>query len=56
MTCGNKEKNKKGNCCECVTFHRKSGQISACFFDAGTESTYDRSIENFIRMYEGRKK
>lgn len=42
---------KRGNCCECVAFHRKSNQIPACFFNAEEEATYDRSIDNFIKMY-----
>lgn len=46
---------KKGNCCECVLFHRKSGQIPACFFDAEAESTYDRSIENFVSMHNKKR-
>lgn len=32
---------RKYKCCECLHYHRKSGDF---------EGTYDRSIANFIRM------
>ena len=41
---------RKGLCCECIFYHRKNGQIPACFFPPDIERTYERSIENFIRM------
>ncbi|MBP7796608.1 MAG: hypothetical protein KA059_07540 [Elusimicrobiales bacterium] len=40
---------RKGICCECISFHRESGEMPACFFSADAEKSYDRSIENFIR-------
>jgi hypothetical protein len=45
---------KKGICCECVDYHRRSGQIPACYFPADIEKTYDRSIENFIKVFQKR--
>jgi len=39
---------KKGTCCECLHYHRKMGQIPACFFPNDVEKTYDRSIKRFI--------
>jgi len=39
---------RKGICCECILYHRKNGQIPACFFSSDAEKTYDRSISNFI--------
>ena len=39
---------RKGMCCECIRYHRKSGELPACFFGAGAEKTYDRSIGKFI--------
>jgi len=60
MDCPNKEKNmkmcnctyepcpRKGICCECLHYHRKMGQLPACYFEAGDEATYDRSVERFI--------
>ena len=59
-TCPNKERNlevcnctyepcaRKGICCECVAYHRKSNQLPACYFTKEQEGTYDRSIENFV--------
>ncbi|MFH1256997.1 MAG: DUF6485 family protein [Candidatus Diapherotrites archaeon] len=44
---------RKGICCECIAFHRKSGELPACFFDAKTERSYDRSVEKFIEMKSG---
>jgi hypothetical protein len=41
---------RKGICCECVAYHRERGELPACYFDKETEKTYDRSIENFVRM------
>jgi hypothetical protein len=61
MTCENKEKNlkqcnctyepcpRKGICCECIDYHRSSGELPACYFPKNIERTYDRSIECFIR-------
>ena len=40
---------RKGMCCECVAYHRKSGELPACFFGKDDERSYDRSISRFIR-------
>jgi len=60
MECKNKEKNlkkctctytscdKRGICCECVSYHLKRGEIPGCFFSKKAEATYDRSVEAFI--------
>lgn len=45
---------KKGMCCECVRSHFRSGEVPACFFPDDIEKTYDRTIENFIRVYQKR--
>lgn len=56
-----KEKNKekctctyncptRGICCACVKHHRENGEIPGCFFPKEAEKTYDRSIENFIKV------
>ncbi|MFC1703866.1 DUF6485 family protein [Candidatus Omnitrophota bacterium] len=59
--CVNKEKNlqmcncsyepcsRKGICCECMAYHRRNGELPACYFSPAIEKTYDRSIANFIR-------
>jgi Domain of unknown function (DUF6485) len=41
---------RKYKCCECLHYHRRSGELPACFFSAEAERTYDRSISSFIRM------
>lgn len=41
---------RKHKCCECLSYHRKSDELPACYFSREYESTYDRSIENFLRM------
>ena len=40
---------RKGNCCECVSYHRAMGQLPACYFTPEVELTYDRSIARFLR-------
>jgi hypothetical protein len=40
---------RHGICCECLAYHRASGQLPACYFDAEAERTYDRSIENYMK-------
>ncbi len=45
---------RKHHCCECLHYHRKSGELPACFFTKEYESTYDRSVGNFIRMQSSR--
>jgi len=42
---------RKHKCCECIRYHRESGELPACFFSAEAERTYDRSIGNFIRLH-----
>jgi len=47
---------KKGICCKCLHSHRRNGELPACYFPNDEERTYDRSIENFIRIYQERGK
>jgi len=61
MEC-NKEKNirncnctyepcsRKGLCCECIAYHKKSRELPACFFNESAERTYDRSYEHFAKL------
>ncbi|MCM8757988.1 MAG: DUF6485 family protein [Candidatus Omnitrophica bacterium] len=42
---------RKGICCECLRYHLSKRQVPACFFPAEIERTYDRSIDNFIKVY-----
>lgn len=66
MTCNNKSKNlencnctydctTKGNCCSCITYHRKSHQLPACYFPKDTEKTYNRSVEYYVQLLKAGK-
>ncbi len=62
MACENKAKNmsncncsyepcsRKGQCCECIMYHKRSGELPACYFPDNVEKTYDRSISRFIQI------
>ncbi|OGP59514.1 MAG: hypothetical protein A2V67_08655 [Deltaproteobacteria bacterium RBG_13_61_14] len=62
VDCKNKETNlkqcnctyepcpRKGICCECLRFHRRSKELPACFFTKAGEATYDRSLDHFLRL------
>lgn len=39
---------RKGMCCECLAYHRASGELPACYFDKAGEKTHDRSFENYL--------
>jgi len=41
---------RKYKCCHCLHYHRKKGELPACYFNRENEMSYDRSIDNFIRM------
>jgi len=43
---------RKGVCCECLRYHWDMGDFPACFFPDDIEKTYNRSIENFIKVYQ----
>ena len=38
---------RKGICCECIEYHKRLGELPACFFPDEVERTFDRSIEKF---------
>lgn len=46
---------RKGICCECIAYHRRLGELPACYFPKDVERTYDRSIERFIETYKGKR-
>jgi len=46
--------NRKGVCCDCITYHRSKGQLPACYFPDDEESSYDRSVEHFVQIYQER--
>jgi hypothetical protein len=39
---------RKGKCCECLAYHKRSGELPACYFPDEVERTCDRSIRRFI--------
>jgi len=41
---------RKGICCECISYHRRSGELPACYFPTSAEKTYNRSISYFIKL------
>lgn len=43
---------RKGICCECISYHRKNGELPGCLFTKAGERTYDRSIANFIATHK----
>ncbi len=40
---------RKGICCECVSYHRRAGELPACYFSREAERTYDRGFANYLR-------
>lgn len=45
---------KKGTCCDCLHYHKRLGELPACYFPRDIESTGDRSIERFVKLYQSR--
>jgi hypothetical protein len=43
---------KHAVCCDCLHYHRRSGELPACYFPDNAEKTYDRSIDYFISLWE----
>jgi len=43
---------RKGICCECITYHWRNKELPACFFPPDVEKTYDRSLARFIACYK----
>lgn len=41
---------RKGVCCDCISYHLKMRQLPACCFSNDVESTYDRSFEKFAEL------
>ena len=43
---------RKGKCCECITYHRRFGELPGCLFPPQFEKTYDRSIAKFVEIFK----
>jgi hypothetical protein len=46
---------RKGICCECIAYHRRSRELPACFFNESAERSYDRSYANFAKLVNAGK-
>lgn len=42
---------KKGKCCQCISYHKSRGELPGCLFPPEIEKTYDRSIAAFIKIH-----
>jgi len=42
---------RKGICCECILYHKRMGELPACFFPDDVERTYNRSIQRFVDLH-----
>ncbi len=45
---------RKGMCCDCIAYHRRMGELPACYFPDDAEKTYDRTVDHFMALYKGR--
>ena len=45
---------RKGVCCECLQYHWRKGQFPACLFPDDVETTFDRSVDRWLKTYEER--
>jgi hypothetical protein len=41
---------RKGNCCQCLSYHRNMAELPAYVFPTDAEKTYDRSFGHFARL------
>jgi hypothetical protein len=45
---------RKGKCCECLTYHLHMAELPACAFTADVEMTYDRSFARFVKVFQAK--
>ena len=53
-TCTYEPCSRQGNCCACIAYHKRSGELPGCVFSPADEKTYDRSMEFFARRMMGK--
>jgi len=53
-TCTYEPCDKKGKCCECISYHQALGELPGCLFPLEVERTYDRSIARFVKAFSKR--
>jgi len=46
---------KKGICCDCISYHLKRKELPACFFPKEIEKTYNRSFKKFAELVNQNK-
>ncbi len=39
---------RKGKCCDCISYHRGLGELPACYFNSAYERSYNRTVENYL--------
>jgi hypothetical protein len=54
-TCTYDPCSRKGRCCQCMTYHRRMGELPACYFSKEAERSYDRSIARFLADQQGKR-
>jgi hypothetical protein len=42
---------RHGVCCECLAYHRSAGELTACYFSAAEERTYNRSVSFYVQKH-----
>ena len=47
---------RRGNCCDCISYHLATQQLPGCCFPPEVEKTYDRSFQKFIEVWSARLK
>ena len=45
---------RKGMCCQCIIYHKRIGELPACYFPPDVEKTGERSIEKFVELIKER--
>ena len=53
-TCTYEPCERKGKCCDCISYHRAHNELPGCLFPPEAERTYDRSFRKFIEVYGNR--
>jgi hypothetical protein len=43
---------KRGMCCDCISYHLSSRELPGCCFPPEVERTYDRSFKAFAKAWK----
>ena len=52
-TCSYDPCQRKGQCCECLSYHLTRKELPACCFPPEVERTFDRSFARFASLHAG---